>query len=72
MLTKKASDIPKEASNDMLEEADCLLLHKLVDHVAQHSPDCVEALVCLADVRKANIIEQDLLDNEDGDCLAEL
>lgn len=69
---RAASDIPQEASDDMLEKTNCLLLHELVDHVAQYSPDCVEALVCLTDVRKADIIEQDLLNDEDGDRLAEL
>lgn len=66
------SDIPKEASHDVLEKSNRLLLHELVDHVAENCANCVEALVCLTDVRKTDVIEQDLLDDEDGDCLAEL
>lgn len=54
----------------MLEKTDCLLLHKLVDHVTEHSSDRVEALICLTDVRKTDIVEQDLLNNENGDSLA--
>lgn len=64
--------MPKKASDDVLQQTDSLLLHKLIDHIAEHSADSIEALVCLADVGEADIIEQDLLDDEDGDRLAEL
>lgn len=56
----------------MLEQADGLLLYKLVDHVAEHGADSVETLVRLADVRKPNVVQENLLHNEDGDRLAEL
>jgi hypothetical protein len=65
-------DLPKETAHDVLEQADSLLLHKLVDHVAQYGTDRVEALVSLTDVGKANVVEQDLLDDKDGHGLAEL
>jgi hypothetical protein len=63
---------PKEASHNMLEQANCLLLNKLVDHVAEHSADSIEALVSLADVRKTNVVEEDLLYDKDGNGFAEL
>jgi hypothetical protein len=65
-------NIPKEAPNNMFEQADGLLLYKLVDHVAENGADSVEALVRLADVCKTNVVQQDFLDDEDGDRLAEL
>lgn len=55
----------------MLQETDSLLLYELIDHVAKNSANCVEALVRLANVRKTNVVEQNLLDNEDSDRLAE-
>jgi hypothetical protein len=69
---KGFSDVPKEAANDMLEKTDGLLLHKLVDHVAEHCAHCIEALVCLTDVCKTNVVEQDLLHNEDSNSLTKL
>lgn len=56
----------------MLEQANSLLFHQLVDHVAQDGTDSIEALVCLANVREANIVEEYLLYDENGDGLAEL
>lgn len=56
----------------MLEKTNGLLLHKLVDHVAEHCAHCIEALVCLTDVCKTNVVEQDLLHNEDSNSLTKL
>lgn len=56
----------------MLKESDCLLIHKLGDHVRQHRADRVEALVSLANVLQAHVVEEDLLNDEDGNSLAEL
>jgi len=56
----------------MFEQADSLLLHKLVHHVAEHRTHCVEPLIRLANIRQPDIIQENLLDNEDGDRLAEL
>ena len=50
----------------MLEKTDGLLLDKLIDHVAKHCAHCIEALVCLTDIGKADVVEQDLLHNEDS------
>lgn len=41
----------------MLEQAYSLLLDKLIDHVAENSTNSVEALIGLADVCEANIIQ---------------
>ena len=56
----------------MLEQPGGLLLHQLGDHVAEHGPDGIEALVRGADVVEAIVVEEDLLDDEDGDRLAQL
>lgn len=56
----------------MLEQAHSLLLDKLVDHVAEYRANSIEALVRLADVRKTNVIQEDLLYDEDRNGLAEL
>lgn len=56
----------------MLKQAHSLLVHKLSNHITQHGPNSIEAFVSLADILQAHIIEQDLLDDEDGDGLAEL
>jgi len=64
--------VPKETPNNVLEQADRLLFDKLVDHVAEDRADGVEALVCLANVCQTNVVQQDLLYDEDGNCLAKL
>lgn len=56
----------------MLQQAHGLLLHELVHHVTQHSAHGVEALVGLADIGKAGVIEKNLLYNEDSYSLAKL
>lgn len=65
-------DSPKEAANDMFEETDSLLLDKLIHHVAEDSAYSVEALVGLANVCEACIIEQDFLDDKNCNGFAEL
>lgn len=64
--------IPEEAPNDMLQEPDGLLIDQLGHHVAQHSSNRIESLVCLANVLQAHVVKQDFLDNENRNCLAEL
>jgi hypothetical protein len=66
------NNIPKEAPDDMLEQADRLLFHELVDHVAEYSTDSIKALVGLTDVGKPNVVEEDLLYDENCDGFAEL
>ena len=56
----------------MLQETHRLGLNELVDHVAEYGADGVEAFVRVADVRQAGLVEQDLLDDEDGDGLGQL
>lgn len=68
----KRKNLPKEASNNVLEEADGLLLYELANHVAENSTNGVEALVSLTDVRKTDIVEKNLLYDKDGYGLAEL
>lgn len=56
----------------MLQQTDGLLLNELVDHIAKDRADSVETLICLTDVRKPNVIQQNLLNDEDRDGLAQL
>lgn len=49
----------------MLEQPHCLLLNKLSHHVAQDCSHSVKSLVCSTNVRKTDIIQQNLLYNED-------
>jgi hypothetical protein len=64
--------LPKKAANNVLQQPSRLLLHELRDHVAEHRANSVETLISSADVVESMIIEEDLLDNEDGNRLAEL
>lgn len=59
-------------ANDVLQQPDSARFFDARDHVGEDSANSVEALVGLANVGEADVIEQDLLDNEDGDGLAEL
>lgn len=63
---------PKEASNDVLQQPDCLLFNQLSDHVTQDHPDRVKPFVSRTDISEPNIVKEDLLHNEDGDRLAQL
>lgn len=65
-------DSPKEASHDVLEKSDRLLLHQLSDHIAEDSAHRIEPLVCRANVCQANVVKKDLLNDEDGNSLAQL
>lgn len=56
----------------MLEKSGSLLLDELGNHIAQDGANGIESLVSSADVVQAVVVEQDLLDDEDGDCLAQL
>lgn len=55
----------------MLEESSCLLLNQLTHHVAKNGADCIESLICGADVVQTIVIEQYLLDDEYGHSLTE-
>jgi len=56
----------------MLEQSHSLRLHKLVHHITQHRSDSIEPLVGMADIRKARLIKQNLLNDEDGNSFREL
>jgi hypothetical protein len=47
------------------------LLDQLVDHVAKNGANSIETLIGLANVRKPNVVQQDLLYDEDGYSLTE-
>lgn len=51
----------------MLQQTDGQSVDQLVDHVAKHSADSVEALIRLANVSQAHVVQQDPLHNKDGD-----
>ena len=55
----------------MLQEPHSLLVNKLSDHITENSANSVESLVGLADVLQSHVIEQDLLNDEDSNGLAE-
>lgn len=67
---RRGEDIPQEAPNHMLEQAYSLLIDKLRDHIGEHGAYGVEALICLADILQAHVVEQNLLNDEDGDGFA--
>ena len=62
---------PQEASHNMLEKPNGLLIHKLGNHIAKDGADRIETLVSLADVLKTHVVKQNLLDDEDSNSLAE-
>lgn len=59
------------APNNVLEKAYCLAVDDLCDHVVENSADSIKAFVCLADVRQAHIVQEDLLYDEDRHRLAQ-
>lgn len=63
--------IPEEASDYMLKQPNSLLFDELIDHVAEHSADGIEALISLADIGQAHIVQKDLLNDKDGHSLGE-
>lgn len=61
----------QEAAHNVLQEAGRLLLHKLGNHVGEHSANGIESLVGRADVVESAVVEQNLLNNEDGNGLTQ-
>ena len=55
----------------MLKKPYGLSIDELVDHVAQDRPNGVEPFVCMANVSETSFVEEDLLDNEDGNSFGE-
>lgn len=70
--SRQAANIPQEAPNNMFEEPSRLLLYQLSNHVAEDGTHSIEALISGTDIVKTVVIKQDLLDDEDGNRLAEL
>ena len=62
----------QEAAHDVLKQSRGLLLDELGNHIAQHSPDSVESFIGGADIVETVVVEQNLLDDEDGYSLAKL
>ena len=60
------------APHDVLQQPDRLALYQRLNHVGKDGSNRIESLVCLADVLQAEVVEEDLLDDEDGDGLAKL
>ena len=54
----------------MFEKADCVCVFELFDHFREDGANGVEALVGLADVVEAGVVEEDFLYDEDCDCFA--
>lgn len=63
---------PQEAAHNVLEQSCGLLLNELGYHVAEDSSNSVKSLVGGTDVVETVVIQQNLLDDEDGNSLAEL
>lgn len=55
----------------MLQQPHRLTLLQLQHHVTQHRPHGIEPLISLADIIQPHVVEQNLLHDEDGHCLAE-
>lgn len=56
----------------MLEEANGLSVCEIVDHDSQNIDDGVEALIGMANICQTDLVQQDFLDDENGDRLGEL
>lgn len=56
----------------MLEQPGCLRLHELCDHITKDGPNGIEALIGGTYVSKPIVVEQNLLDDKDGNRLAKL
>jgi hypothetical protein len=59
----------KIAPDDVFEEPNCLSCNKLLDHVAQYGSNGEEALVSMANVGETGLVEENLLNDEDGNGL---
>lgn len=50
----------------MLEQTDRKSIDKLVNHVTENSSNSIEALIGLADVCQAHVVQENTLNNEDS------
>ena len=62
--------LPKKAAYNVFQQPRRLLFNELRNHIAEHCTNCVETLVCSANVIQSMIIQEDLLNDEDSDSLA--
>jgi hypothetical protein len=62
---------PKKATDNMLEKSCSLLLDKLRNHIAKNRAYSIESLISGTYVVESVIVQEDFLDNEYRDCLAE-
>lgn len=67
---KSWQDSPKEAAHYMLEKPYCLLLNKLSNHITQNGSNCIEPLIRCANIREADVVEENLLHDENCNGLA--
>lgn len=51
----------------MLQQTNSLRLDKLINHIAENGTHGIKSLVGVADIRQASLVQQDLLNDEDGD-----
>jgi hypothetical protein len=56
----------------MLQQPYCLLVHELSNHITQDGTHSIKALICLTNILQAHVIQQDLLNDEYRNGLAEL
>lgn len=71
-LRRQMNYSPKETADNVLKESHRLLIDQLCHHVAQYSAHGIEALVSLANVLQPHVVQQNLLNDENGYSLAEL
>ena len=64
--------LPKKAAYNVFQQPCRLLLNELRNHIAEYRANSVETLICSANVIQSMIIQEDLLDDKDGNGLAEL
>jgi hypothetical protein len=65
----ESAPVPQETANNMLQQSNSLGLNEANDHIAQDCSDSIKPLICGTNVAQPRVIQQDLLDNEDGNCL---
>jgi hypothetical protein len=56
-------------TNDMFKESYCLSFNKLVDHIAKDSANCIKPLIGMANICQTSLIQQNFLDDENGNSL---
>lgn len=65
-------DLPEEAPDHMLQEPNGLLLDQLSDHIAENGSNRIEPFISMTNVSESSVVEENLLHNKYGHCLAQL